>query len=62
MKTTDIYKMELHDNMEVAQGISVVRVHGGWIYMIKVSVDHKGNSTFETEFVPFDGNLNFLDE
>ena len=59
MSTRSIYKIELHEEMEVGANLYVTRVPGGWIYKhTSVSINDAWN--LSTVFVPF--NKEFLQE
>ena len=55
----DIYKMNLHERIQLEDGVYVLRVTGGWIYE-HGNYDYS-KDTFNissTVFVPFDSTLN----
>lgn len=52
----DIYKMKLHQITPLSSQVQVIRVPGGWIYIIQTIM----TGEFSTCFVPF--NNEFQDE
>ena len=48
----DIYNLDLHEMTVVSDGVAVIRVAGGWLYMIS---DEQLGGHFQSsiQFVPF---------
>lgn len=50
-----IYKLGLHERIEIRPGLSVLRVPGGWIYS-----DERADSVPVNSFVPFDNQYQVI--
>lgn len=54
---TDIYKMKLHETINLSNGTKVMRVPGGWIY--RTTAGYSGTKSITSTFVKF--NIEFID-
>jgi hypothetical protein len=51
---TDLYKMKLHETVVLKEGyLSVLRVHGGWIYTTYDGVAEPYAFNISSVFVPY---------
>jgi len=48
----DIYKMEMHDVIDITERVSVFRVPGGWIY-----TRYFGDQKINSNFIPYDNEF-----
>ena len=55
-KNTDIYKMDLHDDVTLWGTADVVRVPGGWIY--RFDTEAEGGWRQSCVFVPYSDEFN----
>lgn len=53
----DIYNMELHETLEIDNGVVILRVAGGWIYEY-YEEQHSHKEIKEMVFVPFNDEYN----
>lgn len=49
-----IYKLKLHESIDIPNGTMIIRVPGGWLYTLW---NHEANQSLPPVFVPFNNEF-----